>query len=90
MEIDILPEGSNLVVTAENVLIGLQRPSNRRLLPADHNLDPDFQVFDKGFDQVANIQNIDINWGVPSPKVPNLVKSPAGASRIPDDPFDRF
>ena len=76
MDIQRGPETSVITINAESIFIALERAPMRRHMAEDHNLDglapsasSGFTVYDKGFDQVPNIQDQKIYWGGPSPDV---------------------
>lgn len=74
MEISRGSETSIVQINAESIFIALERAPMRRYLGEDHNMDSmapssltGFTVYDKGFDQVPNIQDYKAYWGGPAP-----------------------
>ena len=53
-------ETAKITITYENRLVDLERPRERRYTPEDQAID---YPTDKGFDQVASLQDAQITWG---------------------------
>ena len=56
-------ETAVITVSVENRLIDLEKPRVRRYTPEDQNIDLPFGTIDRGFDEVASVQNKEIIWG---------------------------
>ena len=70
-KIDDNGQNSTITITAENSLVDLENPRERRFTDADQQLQ---FPGDLGLQYVGAIQNIDINWGIPnapSASIPN-------------------
>lgn len=76
--IDEGAEEATVAITGENRLIDLQRGSLRRYTSEDQALD--FSS-DQGFDHVANIQELKLQWGIGS----NIPGQPPGFIPLPGD-----
>ena len=50
----------SISLTVESELRALEKPSERRYTPEDQKID---YPFDKGFDFVPRLQDVQINWG---------------------------
>ena len=60
LTINDTPEGSTVIIDAENRLIDLDRPSNLRYTKESQNF---LHNGDRGFDRVASLQDKEIVWG---------------------------
>ena len=63
MTIQESADSATITVSVENRLIDLEKPRVRRYTPEDQKIDLPFNVVDKGFDEVASVQNKEILWG---------------------------